>query len=612
MKKHFYTFILVFYFSFLSAKPFISGVWIHAYARGFLTPQEAQKTVEFCRENNINSIFIQVRKLGDAYYKSNTEPFAKNIKVPNYDPLEYIIKLAHSQKPYISVHAWLVIDKVATQSIENRLPNNHIIKRHPEWIMRKYDGSYYFEGGTIWIDPGIPAVRKYYEKIIKEILDKYNVDGIHLDYIRYPAKDSGYNPISIKIFEKETGIKTKPIPSDPKFSRWRRKQITLMVSGIYRLIQREKPNVVLSAAVSCNYKFFGNPQNIENFKKTEPYKNFFQDWASWAKEGILDLLTLMNYKKENPQWAKEYRKWCDFAANMPKRCLVVSGQGKFLPGNTAEKILAQVKYAIQVGLDGFVIYNLTYDDVLKGEKTYTLIKNSIIPQFPEYKLPYWKSQNYKSIYGTIPKPFSTIYLENKNKNLILKTCANFKGEYSFFNLPIGLYLVKYANNSFQVQIKKEMPKLYCLNMQDNTFLIPKIAKNEKKTSNSSNIIQNSKSSQDNSQAENSFKVNLKEIIKKTKNKKPPITETAAKQVEKENTQKEKMQKIVSQSTTTNKIANQPQKINHANKKVCEIILKNGNKIRGEVIEETPDFLKISTNNGKMTLKLPKNIIEKIR
>ncbi|HOK55146.1 MAG TPA: family 10 glycosylhydrolase, partial [Armatimonadota bacterium] len=81
------------------------GAWVTAWSNGFLTPEEADETIRLAKEANLNALFIQVRKVGDAYYKSSFEPRAKNIEnLPDYDPLAYVIEKAHAEG--LEVHAW--------------------------------------------------------------------------------------------------------------------------------------------------------------------------------------------------------------------------------------------------------------------------------------------------------------------------------------------------------------------------------------------------------------------------------------------------------------------------------------------------------------------------
>ncbi len=232
--------------SLLLSETFISGIWVHGYNHGYLTPGEAQRMVDFCHEHNINTIFMQVRKSGDAYYESSKEPRATNIE-EGYNPLPYVLDLASQKDPPLSIHAWMVMNKKGTRAQEEDLCHSHILARKPECIMRRSNGS------TIWIDPALPDVQQYQAEVVQEIIKEYpELDGIHLDYIRYPDIDAGYSEPVLQQYMQETRTREVPSPDDPGWSRWRRDRITQQVRKIYWTIQQVDPTILLSIAASCN------------------------------------------------------------------------------------------------------------------------------------------------------------------------------------------------------------------------------------------------------------------------------------------------------------------------------------------------------------------------
>lgn len=425
MKKQFIFFLLVLAVLSAYAQAEITGIWVHGYGAGYLTKQDAKEMVDFCHVNHINSIFVQARKLGDAHYVSKMEPAASSMRT-GYDPLKFLVDYGHKQNPPVSIHAWLVMNKVASKAQENKLNKKHVLSRHPEWKMLNEDGSHYFgEGGkTIWVDPGIPAVHHYYCGVVSEILAKYDVDGIHLDYIRYPAKNAGYAPMAVDYFNQQNNRSGKPAASDIVWADWRRTMNTRLVDSIHKTIQKKKPQVMLSVAASCNYKYHGDPSDSAQFSKTEPYGHFFQNWPEWAENRTVDLICLMNYKRENEKWASEYRKWCDFSNNLDSQSLIVVGQGTYL-NKDPKANLKQLAYAKKIGLDGFVIYNYTAQHAKKKDPLYAMVRDQLYPGRTEFTLPEWlkKGQNEisavqktpvsapKSVAKVDKKPLSVVSLE---------------------------------------------------------------------------------------------------------------------------------------------------------------------------------------------------------
>jgi uncharacterized lipoprotein YddW (UPF0748 family) len=255
------------------------------------------------KEANLNALFIQVRKVGDAYYKSNYEPRASNIKGPaDYDPLAYIIERAHASG--IEVHAWVNTFRVWSRS---GLPTDpdHIAVRHPGWVTRTASGDK-FAGEGLFLDPGVPEVRDYTLNIFSDIVKNYDVDGIHMDYVRYPGAAFGYASAAVEEFNIETGRVGVPANNDPQWQQWRRDQVTSLVRRIYKSATAMKPGIKVTAATIS----WGDCKG--NFCDATPFLQVYQDWRTWMEEGIIDANIPMNYKDERSgRSAQMYRNWLD-------------------------------------------------------------------------------------------------------------------------------------------------------------------------------------------------------------------------------------------------------------------------------------------------------------
>lgn len=276
-----------------TAAPEFRGLWVHSWVPGLLSPAQIDETVKWAKDANLNALIVQVRKIGDAYYSSGIEPRAWNIQAgPDFDPLDYAIRQGHANG--MEVHAWFNVFRVMAGA--STPPANHVTNLHPEWLSKNNKGESVSPDGR-FLDPGVPEVRVFLVRLITELLTKYNIDGINLDYIRYPGRTWGYNDISVARFNSQYGRTGTPSPSDPQWCDWRREQVTETVRAIYREINRLKPQVKLSAATipwgACR----------QDFTKTDAYAEVFQDWRAWMKEGILDANIPMNYR--NPSSASD-------------------------------------------------------------------------------------------------------------------------------------------------------------------------------------------------------------------------------------------------------------------------------------------------------------------
>jgi uncharacterized lipoprotein YddW (UPF0748 family) len=187
------------------------GLYVDAFHPGFKNHAEVTQMVAAAKAANFNALIVQVRKRGDAYYNSKIEPKASDIAA-DYDPLADIITQAHAVG--MEVHAWLCVYEVSSTQYTG-LPSDHIAKAHPDWLMTDHDGKTDYANGRIYADPGVPGVRQQFVSVITDIMSNYRIDGIHLDNIRYPNANYGYNPISVSRFNQEYERSGIPEKADP-------------------------------------------------------------------------------------------------------------------------------------------------------------------------------------------------------------------------------------------------------------------------------------------------------------------------------------------------------------------------------------------------------------
>lgn len=323
------------------------GAWVTAWNRGFLTPAEADATVEAAKAANINALFIQVRKIGDAYYDSTYEPRATNIS-DGYDPLKYIIDRAHEEG--IEVHAWINVLRVRLRT--PIADSRHVCNSHPEWITRDVSGRTKSEDG-VYLDPGSPGVQYYTTKVALDIVTRYDVDGIHLDYIRYPGTNWGYNDESVARFNKRYGRAGVPVAGDSEWCDWRREQVTNLVRRIYSEANSVKPRVKVTAATIAWGECY------PRFEHTAAYRQAFQDWAGWMRDGLLDAVVPMNYHKEQTaDSVAKYRGWLDGMRRWQYGRHAYAGQ---MVGDNLRTAVARLSASRAAGTDGMVCF--TFNDL---------------------------------------------------------------------------------------------------------------------------------------------------------------------------------------------------------------------------------------------------------
>ena len=313
--------------------------WVDAFNPGFKTPQEVTKLIADAQRANANAIVAQVRRRGDAFYTSAIEPRTLDPNVPpGFDPLQDLIDKAHAAG--IEVHAWMVTLPVVSGT---KLPAGHVWQQHgpsaqgnDNWAMLTYGGE-----APGFLDPGHPDAVDYTVSVYLDLLKRYDVDGVQLDYVRYGGPTWGYNPTAIARFNQQTGRSGKPAPTDPAWMQWRRDQVTNLVRKLYVESLAIKPRVKITAATIA---WGDGPTNDAGWYQTQPYKEVLQDWRAWLEEGIVDMAMPMTYQREYKRSQKlAYDRWIEFAKDHQYNRQIAIGPGNYL--NYIEDTLAQVRRA---------------------------------------------------------------------------------------------------------------------------------------------------------------------------------------------------------------------------------------------------------------------------
>ena len=258
------------------------------------SPEKVIEVVKMAYTYNFDAILAEIRYRGDALYIPNkTDTTYKNPekrsyfleKVDNnFDPLEYLLTLAHIF--HIEVFGWIPTF-VVTPHKTDRLPESHIYFEHPEWITCTQDLTPMNtnEPAGAFLDPGIKDVREYIENIVLDIISNYNLDGIILDYVRYPDERYGYNPIALQNFNNNAkGLK----PMD--FILWRENQISDFVKDICNKIKVVNPEIKFAITVKPDIKI--------------AREQFFQNWKEWLSYDNLDFISVMIYTKSDEEFER--------------------------------------------------------------------------------------------------------------------------------------------------------------------------------------------------------------------------------------------------------------------------------------------------------------------
>lgn len=309
------------------------GVWVNAWGSGLKSAQQVHEMVSATGAAGANALLVQVRKRGDAYYASSIEPRASGLP-EDFDPLQEVLDQAHRRG--MQVHAWFVVYPAASGA-EAVLPSNHVLRLHPDWVTYSSQGTRMAKGEAegLYLDPGLPEVQEYIVSVVRDLVSRYDLDGLHLDYVRYPSRRWGYHPESVRRFIEETGA--DPWKDESAWDNWRRGQVTQLVARIRREVSGVRPAMRLSAAVFAD--------------QYDAFKNRLQDWEGWLRAGLVDFVVPMNYAANRSLFAS--RSKLAYARNARDR--VYMGVGVW--NKPASSAIAQMKLLKALRVPGIVIYH---------------------------------------------------------------------------------------------------------------------------------------------------------------------------------------------------------------------------------------------------------------
>lgn len=239
-----------------------------------------------------NTVFFQARIRGEVFYNSELEPWSPLAsgtagKAPNYDPLSYAIEQCH--KRGLECHAWLITIPTGSNKVAQR-HGTSAVSAQQKHLCVALKGEYYF-------NPGLPGTAAYLAQLTGEIARHYDVDGIHLDYIRYPD-EAGKFP------DADTYKRYAPIGMTLK--DWRMNNITHIVRTISTTVKAIDPTIMVSAATLGRYTSIEGREPI-TWACTEGAS---QDAIMWLDSAYCDFITPMLYYK-GESYTPYLIDWCE-------------------------------------------------------------------------------------------------------------------------------------------------------------------------------------------------------------------------------------------------------------------------------------------------------------
>lgn len=346
----------------------LSGVWVPYMS--LTTPEHTQaafeenfkKIADSAGEKGINALFVHVRPFCDALYPSKLYPWSHILtgeqgKDPGFDPLDFMVKYTHSKG--MEFHAWLNPLRVKTPETPAALGGEN------PYLVLGEESPYYFmeyEGG-IYLDPAYPYVRGLIADGAAEIVENYEVDGIHFDDYFYPSEDGELDREAYELY-------TQSVEEPISLLEWRQANINAMVQEVYEKVKKADPKV----------EFGISPQgNLENDE------NMGADVKTWcAVPGYLDYICpQLYYSFENPAlgYSQALEEWTALTKHTELK--LYAGLALYKAGSDADSgtwqlssdiIKRQIEAAVAAQCSGVLLYSSDYLDV---EQTAAEIQNAV-------------------------------------------------------------------------------------------------------------------------------------------------------------------------------------------------------------------------------------------
>lgn len=346
----------------------LRGAWIASYL-GIDWPNKNQSPaqqraslvsiLDQHQATGINTIYLQVRSQCDALYPSSIEPWSSDLtgtqglapSDPTWDPLQFAIEEAH--KRGMELHAWInPYRAVATASKLPSFSAEHVANKHPEWLLSN--------GSTITLNPGIPEVRDYIMSVITDIVNRYDIDGVHFDDYFYPP--ASFNDDATYNNDPRGFAATTAGRAD-----WRRDNVNMLIKRVYETVIATKPWVKFGVSPSGIYRSSTNPEigSATSAGALQHYSAVFADSKKWLQEGWVDYIEPQVYWYIG-QTGSDYKVLIPWWNNQANGRHIYIGMAGYKVGTTGWTSRSQVPDQVRMNrseaypnIYGQAIYNTT-------------------------------------------------------------------------------------------------------------------------------------------------------------------------------------------------------------------------------------------------------------
>lgn len=344
----------------IAPKREMRGVWIATVLNidypSVSTTNDAvlQKTwvdmIDRYKTMGINALFVQIRPTADAFYPSALSPWSRYLTGQSglapqndYDPLAFMVQTAHERG--LEFHAWLNPYRATMDNQDaSSFAQNHVLNAHPEWCV-KYGKKYL-------LNPGIPDVRNHVTDVIREIVSRYNVDGIHFDDYFYPYPENGVPFDDFNTYNQYPN-------GAANLEDWRRTNVDILIAQVAQTIKSINPRVQFGISPFAVWRNQSRDPLGSATNALSCYDALYADVRKWLYENWIDYVVpqaYFNFGHARADYATVVSWWTTNCNNKP----VYIGLGAHNVGKVwnADEMPRQIDFARQLeNVEGFVFFS---------------------------------------------------------------------------------------------------------------------------------------------------------------------------------------------------------------------------------------------------------------
>ena len=243
--------------------------------------QQFVSRLEKLKKLGCNAVIVQIRPCCDACYPSKIEPWSRYLTgrqgeapFPYYDPLQFMIDEVHKRN--MEFHAWFNPFRALMDCKINPNPPKHVTKTHNNWIINY--------GGKSYLDPGLPEAREYVINVIKDVVERYDIDAVHLDDYFYPYR------IGKTVFGDAKSYALYGNGKDKE--EWRRNNVNLFIAQLHSSVKEMKPYVKIGISPFGVWRNSNRDpaEGSQTHAGQTSYDDLYADVLLWMKKGWIDYL----------------------------------------------------------------------------------------------------------------------------------------------------------------------------------------------------------------------------------------------------------------------------------------------------------------------------------